>query len=189
MCIPVDRASGEDIRTAAARKAPENHTGRGRVGPLSIKERSMRIPTLLLAMLLPVTLAAEPEPWMRSETPGELSIAAGAESDCPVTPEDVKVHMESVLEREGIEAVPFSGKPSALFLAGSVECEKHGDGVWVFRAAVEFDSLDRELSDWIGSETYVQLGIGGRGAIIKALMADMEEAIEDYKASNRDYDF
>jgi len=149
----------------------------------------MRIPSLLLAWLLPVAAVAEPEPWMRSETPGELSIAAGAESDCPVTPEDVKVHMESVLKQAGIEAVPFSGKPSALFLAGTVECEKHGDGVWVFRAAVEFDSPDRELSDWIGGKAYIQLGIGGRGAIIRALMSDMEEAIEDYKASNRHYDF
>ena len=61
--------------------------------------------------------------------------------------------------------------------------------MWVYRAAVEFDSPDRELSDWIGGKAYVQLGIGGRRAIIKALMADMEEAIGDYKASNRDYDF
>lgn len=149
----------------------------------------MRIPTLLLATLLPVAVLAQPEPWMRSDTPGELSMVAAAELDCPVTAEDVKVHMESVLEQAGIEAVPFSSKPSALFLAGTVECEKHGDGVWVFRAAVEFDSLDRELSDWIGGKAYVQLGIGGRGAIIKALMADMEEAIEDYKASNRDHGF
>ena len=145
--------------------------------------------TLLLAVLLPLTAVAEPEPWMRSESPGEISIAAGAESDCPVTPEDVQVHMESVLEKAGIEAVPFSGKPDALFLAGVVECEQHGDGVWVYRAAIEFDSPDRELSDWIGGKIYTQLGIGGRAAIIRALMADMNEAIEDYKASNQDYDF
>ncbi len=149
----------------------------------------MRPVTVLLAMLLPAAVCAEPEPWMRSETPGELRIAAAAESDCPVTPEDVKVHMESVLEQAGIEAVPFSGKPAELFLAGVVECERHGDGVWVFRAAVEFDSPDRELSDWIGGKSYVQLGIGGRAAIIKALMADMQEAIDDYKAGNRDYSF
>jgi len=145
--------------------------------------------TLLLAVLLPLTAVAEPEPWMRSDNPGEISIAAGAESDCPVTPEDVQVHMESVLKKAGIEAVPFSGKPSTLFLSGFVECEKHGEGVWVYRAAVEFDSPDRELSDWIGGKTYAQLGIGGRTGIIKALMADMTEAIDDYKASNRDYEF
>jgi hypothetical protein len=149
----------------------------------------MKYLTVLLAALLPLAVVAEPEPWMRSDSPGELSIAAGAESDCPVTPEDVQVHMESVLEQAGIEAVPFSGEPSSLFLAGFVECDKHGDGVWVFRAAVEFDSPDRELSDWIGGKTYAQLGIGGRSAIIKALMADMKEAIDDYKASNRDYEF
>lgn len=64
------------------------------------------MPILLLAMLLPVAVVAQPEPWMRSETPGELSIAVGARSDCPVTPEDVKIHMESVLDQAG--AVPSS---------------------------------------------------------------------------------
>ena len=144
---------------------------------------------LLLLGMTPLLVTAEPEPWMRSANPGELSIAAGAESDCPVSPEDVRVHMEGMLKRAGIEAVPFSGEPAALFLVGSVECARHGDDVWVFRTAVEFDSPDRKMGDWIGGKGYTELGIGGHGRVIEALMNGMEDAIRDYQASNRDYDF
>jgi hypothetical protein len=155
---------------------------------VTVMERLMLRLPLLLA-LAPLWVAAEPEPWMHSPNPGQLSVAAGAESDCPVTPEDVRVHMEGMLKNAGIEAVAFGGDRQALFLVGSVECARHGDEVWVFRTAVEFDSPDQTMGDWIGGKGYTRLGIGDHRRIIEALMSGMESAIRDYKASNQDYDF
>lgn len=143
----------------------------------------------LLLILLPAFVTAAPEPWMRSQEPGVLSVMSGAESGCPMSADDVRTEMESLLADAGIETVRFSQDGEQLLLYGLVECSPIGDGGWIFRSEVGFDSPNHRLSRWVGGAQYKTLGAGDRDALLAALRRDLRAAIADYKESNRDYDF
>lgn len=135
-------------------------------------------------LLLTGNALADPQPWMRKDNPGELSVDTDVTEPCEISEQQLRETVEGVLTRSSITPIEFGESPVWLGLQVNVDCL----GTSMFAIRVDFvDAID------LVAVRYGTLGYGSFGAhdgdsdvVLSGVTRQVERAIADYLIANFD---
>ncbi len=145
----------------------------------------MKVAILAVSLLLLTGNAlADPQPWMKKESPGELSVETGVTEPCEISEQQLRDTVEGVLIRSSITPIEFGESPAWLGLQVNVDCL----GTSMFAIRVDFvDAID------LVAVRYGTVGYGSFGAhagdsdvVLSGVTRQVERAIADYLIANFD---
>ncbi len=145
----------------------------------------MKVAILAVSLLLLTGNAlADPQPWMKKESPGELSVETGVTEPCEISEQQLRDTVEGVLIRSSITPIEFGESPAWLGLQVNVDCL----GTSMFAIRVDFvDAID------LVAVRYGTVGYGSFGAhagdsdvVSSGVTRQVERAIADYLIANFD---
>jgi len=123
--------------------------------------------------------------YLKVDNPDELAISAAAESDCPITGDELKEMVSGVLIRARVK--PLLGdelSENSLYMETTLRCLET-DGNPIFAIEVIFGGFTEGVPVWYPIP-YRYMGMGREEWIVSNIKNVVELAITDYIAANLD---
>ena len=138
---------------------------------------------LLLTMLLTFDVSAQSDlSFLKKDNPDELAFWAFADSDCPISREDVEAIVTGVLIRSRIKPLVGLGlwASAPVYLNVSVGCVKLENNNPVYRIDSNFGRRNPFPAVIFEGSDHGRLGIGNASDLKAGIKGAVEGAVTDY---------